>query len=60
MNMKKQYVKPAIEAVEVEYETLMTTTSGETGEAGTGNGTVGDEVDGLSNGRRGGWGNLWD
>lgn len=58
--MKKQYVKPAIESIEVEYESLMTTTSTETGETGTGGGTVGDEIPGLSNGRRGGWGNLWD
>lgn len=58
--MKKQYVKPAIEAIEVEYESLMTTTSTETGETGTGGGTVGDEIPGLSNGRRGGWGNLWN
>ena len=52
--MKKQYVKPAIEAIEVEYESLMTTASTETGETGTGDGTVGDEIPGLSNGRRGG------
>ena len=58
--MKKQYVKPAIEAIEVEYESLMTTTSTETGETGTGDGTVGDEIPGLSNGRRGSWGDLWD
>lgn len=58
--MKKQYVKPVIEAIEVEYESLMTTASGETTGAGTGGGTVGDETPGLSNSHRGSWGSLWD
>ena len=56
--MKKIYVKPEFEAVEVEIESLMTTTSGEQGNAGV----EGEEGDGddLVIGRRGSWGNRWE
>lgn len=57
--MKQQYVKPAIESIEVQHEALMMTVSGEQDNVGTGNGTAGDETPGLSRGRRGSWGNLW-
>ena len=58
--MKKDYVKPTLEAVEVEFESLMTTTSGEQGSTGVGSGSAGDETDDYTNGRRGSWGNLWN
>ena len=57
--MKKYYVKPAIEAIEVQHEALMMTVSGEQSSVGTGNGTAGDDTPGLSNERRG-WGDLWN
>lgn len=38
----------------------MTTTSGEQGSAGVGGGSVGDETDDYTNGRRGSWGDLWN
>lgn len=58
--MKKNYVKPEFEAVEIEIESLMTTTSGEQGNAGTGEGSAGDETEDLVIGRRGTWGTLWN
>ena len=58
--MKKLYLKPNIETVEVEYETLMLPMSGEQGEVGTGDKPVGDEVEGLSSSRRDSWGSLWN
>lgn len=58
--MKKMYVKPIVEAIEVEFESLMTTTSGETGGVGTGSGQVGDDTENLTNHHRGSWGNLWE
>ena len=60
MNMKKQYVKPRFEIVEIEHEALLLTASGEQGNVGTGGGTAGNETPDLSNGHRGSWGNLWD
>lgn len=58
--MKKYYVKPAIEAIEVQHEALMMTVSGEQDNVGTGDGTAGDDTPGLSRERRGSWGNLWE
>ena len=58
--MKKNYVMPTVEAVEVEIESLMTAVSGETGGAGTGDGTSGNDDPDLAGGRRGSWGNFWD
>lgn len=58
--MKKQYIKPAVEIVEIEQETLMLTASGEQTNAGTGSGTAGDDTPNLSNKHRGTWGNLWE
>lgn len=55
---KKVYVAPAIEVVEIEFESLMSTASGETGSAGVGDGPA-DGPD-LVNKRRGSWGNLWE
>ena len=59
MNIKKNYIAPSIEVVEVEYESLMTTASGETGNTGVGGGNAGNGPE-LANDRRGSWGNLWD
>ena len=42
--MKKQYIKPAIEIVEIELETLMLTASGEQANASTGSGTAGNDT----------------
>mgnify|MGYP003312404407 CR=1 FL=1 len=56
--MKKQYLEPTVEVMELESEILMNVTSGETGEAGTGEGE-GDGED-LAGGHRGSWGSLWD
>ena len=60
MNMKKQYVKPILEVVNIEYETMMLTVSGEQSSAGTGSGTAGNDTPDLSNRHRGTWGNLWN
>ena len=59
INIKKNYIAPAIEVVEVMYESLMTTTSGEMGSAGVGSGTAGNGPE-LANKRRGTWGDLWE
>ena len=59
IDMKKIYVVPSIEVVEVEHESLMLTASGETDSAGVGSGTAGNGPD-LANERRGTWGDLWD
>ena len=62
-NMKKQYVTPIIDIVDIDPEFLMLTMSSEQSNAGTGNGTADDDTPDLSNKRRlrrGTWGNLWD
>ena len=58
--MKKQYMKPTVEAIEVAYEALMMTASGEQGSVSTGKDPVGNETPGLSHEHRGTWGNLWE
>ena len=60
--MKKIYVKPEFEAVEVEMVEMVATSSGltegETDGAGVGDGPgTGDD---LVIGRRGSWGNRWE
>ena len=60
MNMKKQYVTPIIDIVEIEHEALMLTASGEQSNVGTGSGTAGNDTPDLSNKRRDTWGNLWN
>ena len=60
MNMKKRYVKPVMEVVEIENEILMMTMSGEQGSTGIGSGTAGNDTPDLSNRHRGTWGNLWN
>ena len=58
--MKKQYIKPTIETVEVAHEVLMLTVSGEQDGVGTGKDPVGNETPSLSREHRGTWGNLWE
>ena len=58
--MKKQYMKPTVEAIEVAYEALMMTASGEQGSVGTGEDEAGDNDPDLLHHRRGTWGNLWE
>ena len=53
--MKKEYMKPATELVEVELESMLAISSG-----GNLNVSNSDEFEELSNNRRGGWGNLWE
>ena len=60
MNMKKQYVTPIIDIVEIEHEALMLTASSEQSNVGTGSGTAGNDTPDLSNRHRGTWGNLWN
>ena len=59
-NMKKRYVAPIIDIVDIEYEVLMLAVSSEQSNTGTGSGTAGNDTPDLSNKRRGTWGNLWD
>ena len=57
--MKKTYIKPSMEVVNVVLESHMMSNSGTgTPNIGVLPGEEGDEM--LSNDRRGSWGNLWD
>lgn len=58
--MKKQYITPITEILEIESLQMMLTISGEQDETGLGNGSVGNNTPDLTNGRRGSWGNLWE
>ena len=58
--MKKNYVKPEFEAVELESESLMNILTGSQSNAGTGSGYVGDETPDCAGGRRGVWGDRWE
>lgn len=57
--MHNKYIKPETSIVTISSSPLMMTTSGETGGAGTGTGSAGDNTPDLSEGRRGQWGDLW-
>lgn len=57
--MKKGYKKPSAFAVQLETEVIMTATSAAQGSANVGNKPVGGNTPDLSNGLRGGWGDLW-
>ena len=54
---KKKYIKPEIEVMAIEAESHMMTASPGT-KPGMSSGPA-DDTDGLSNHRRGTWGNLW-
>ena len=58
--MKKRYITPQMEVLELETPQLMFTTSGETSSSGTGSGSADDTTPDLATGRRGAWGNLWE
>ena len=59
--MKKNYVKPEFEAVELEIESLMNTLSGEQGYVDVDNDCPATDGDpDLVIGRRGSWGNRWE
>lgn len=57
--MKKEYKKPTALAVELETESIMTTTSAEQGSASVGDKPVGGNTPDLSAGNRSEWGNIW-
>ena len=52
--MKKQYIKPEVNVEEILPVTMLAASKTE------GWDVTDDPVDGLSNNRRGTWGNLWD
>ena len=59
--MNKQYIAPITEVVEIDYEQMMLTASGEQTGAGSGNASGdGYNTDDFANQRRGSWGNLWN
>lgn len=60
--MKKKYIAPAMEVMEIDNEALMLTVSapGENGNDGPSWGGSSDgDKEADANGRRGEWGNLW-
>lgn len=60
--MKKMYVKPAVEIVELYSDVAILSGSSENvGFGGGDNGGNGSDIpEANSNNRRGGWGNLWE
>lgn len=59
IKMKNKYSSPKCIEFTLTSEPLMNVVSGELGNAGAGNGTVGNNTPDLANRRRGEWGNLW-
>lgn len=58
---KKEYIKPSVDVVEIEIDSLMLSVSAETDTENTGQGTgSGMGTPDLSNKRRGSWGDLWN
>ena len=57
--MSKKYLKPDVVSVEIKSSPLMLTVSGETGNAGVGDGNAGNNTPDLSGKNRGEWGNMW-
>ena len=57
--MKKMYVKPTMEVVEIHSDVAMLAGSNPESNVGFGGGD-GGTGEAESNGRRGGWGNLWE
>lgn len=58
--MKQNYIKPAIEIIELASDILMSVTSVEQEEAGIGEGNASDADPELARRRRGTWGDLWE
>jgi len=57
--MKKTYLKPGANFVDIEIDAVMNVISGETTGAGTGSGSSDSEDEGAGR-NRGDWGNLWN
>ena len=55
--MKKMYVKPSMEVVELYSDVVMRASSWTVGD---GDNKKGEVVEAESNDRRGGWGSFWD
>ena len=58
--MKKTYIAPEMEVIEIENEIAMMALSAEQGLPGTSSGGELSGGDADANGRRGSWGNLWE
>lgn len=58
--MKKSYLTPESTEINLISEPIMNIVSGETGSAGTGSGSAGDEDPEVAGKHRGEWGNLWN
>ena len=58
--MKKQYVMPVAEVVEIKSPQLMLSVSGEQSGVGKGDGSVGNNTPDLAKQKHGTWGNLWE
>ena len=61
--MKKTYIKPETEVMELDIETLMISMSAPGGDGNEGPSWGGESEGGMeadANGRRGEWGNLWE
>lgn len=59
INMKKNYLNPEMSVITLVSEPIMNVVSGETGNVGTGDGSVGDDTEDLVSRKRGEWGDLW-
>lgn len=61
--MKKEYLEPTMEITAMELSSIIATsngtTEGESVQAGTGSGQVGDGTPDLVGRRHGNWGDLW-
>lgn len=57
--MKKNYFAPETFEVGIKIDVIMTDTSTEQDETGTGDGEAGDGTPDLSSGKRGSWGDVW-
>ena len=57
--MKKSYLTPESTELKLISEPIMNVISGETGGAGTGSGSAGDEDPEVTSRHRGEWGSLW-
>lgn len=56
---KEKYESPAVHELEMVVEPIMNVVSGETGNAGVGDGSTDENDPDLAGGKRAGWGNLW-
>ena len=57
--MKQTYIKPEVEVMELNIETLMLSMSAPGGDGGPSWGGSASDKEADANGRRGEWGNLW-